>query len=306
MSKKFIVLSIVLLVMILGVTYVMRALRTIEPEPDVVAQQQVVTFLQTFHQESTTQLQSLGVDDTVNTVFISDPTDGYHARVDLKSQQVTIYSPQGEALPRKYSILESVGSTGNSSGGLPAVYKGEIYFMNNGCTNTDLSFDCTAPQYLETSLDMGRTWNRESVTHTMGASFFIVHQGTFFQVYSAFCKEPVLGEVIPAIGNNYDELYVRSLEENGSWSTPQLILSTLGQLLGAYSYDQNSLLLIWRDERFYHANLCGLIPFIGCIDGEPTAGSYLLYRGLYDTKTKGLDELPIQKGDDFNTVMQYL
>lgn len=262
------------------------------PPIDQDKQQEVITFLKELEDEKTSAFNKMGVNlpdwKEKYVHFIGSPEDKYYVEVSAKEGIVVAYDKNNKILSREFSPLEMRGA------GLPAIYNDVAYFINSGCVSVENGTDCTADQYLEQSNDNGKSWQKSSLPRHTKETYFIIHDDTLYHIYSSWCGNNGLGgnNIIPALSFDCGEIYIRSLN-NDKWTEPYKILSTADSLLGVYSYN-GSLMLFWRDTRYNVANWCGFIPAIGCFDGEPTRGPYVMYLGEYDVDSEILNEYVIQ------------
>ena len=269
------------------------------PQTNIQKQTEAKVFLQEFKEEKIKEFQKLGVNledwQAAYFYFISAPENGYYAEVSGRQEPTIIYGPNDRILPRKFSWQESIGGMSKMAG-LPTMYNNVLYFVNSGCTETANSFNCLSEQYLEYSNDYGKSWQQSSVPipQRIKETYFVIHNETLYHIYSSWCDNI---SIFPALGYDCGEVYIRKLEEGDRWSEPKKLFSTARSLLGVYS-SEDSLMLIWQDTRFNWANWCGFIPSIGCVDGEPTSGPYVLYLGQYNVQEDIFDEYIIQNQYD--------
>lgn len=295
--KKIVFSIIVIIVLSLNFIFIRSIVIDFEtPEINKDQQQEMITFLDSLKEQKINNFKSIGIEledwQTKYYFFIGDPKDGYYAEVSPKQESTILFGPNNIKIPRSFTWQESILGRNNQSG-LPAEYNNILYFVNSGCIDSELIFNCTADQYLEYSNNEGQTWEKSDVElpQRIKQSYFVNHDNKLYHIYSNFCDSGI--DFFPAIGAGCGEVHIRSLDEDNNWTEPKIITLSADSLLGAYD-DDSGIKLVWSDTRYDIANWCGYLPGLGCFDGEPTRGPYVLYLGEYNVSSGVLNEFVIQ------------
>jgi hypothetical protein len=158
-----------------------------------------------------------------------------------------------------------------------ASFDGRIYFSHPPGDGRGISI-------LETSSDLGRSWQETEETYSW-QSYFFESRGDFYMLSA---RPGRTASIFPALSAPGGSLGLRRLIAPGRWTPEVRLLSTVTALLGVSGGEHP--LVYWRDARRLHRRICGFIPLIGCIDSGPHMGPLLTFRGELDPQRPQLSE----------------
>ncbi|MBN1870518.1 MAG: hypothetical protein JW847_08095 [Candidatus Omnitrophica bacterium] len=163
-----------------------------------------------------------------------------------------------------------------------------LYLVRGSCEKVRGTLRCPGRSYMETSKDFGKTWEKGTLPF-IKKSYFLTLNNTLYHFFFTPCPSSWFG-FIPAMDRAFTcgYLKVRTLQENGKWGKPKILIDTVERLFGVYK--DKKPVFVWQDYRFHKSRLCGLIPLVGCIDSTPFVGPTVIYAGELDITTWKINE----------------